>query len=215
MPLYKTSWGVTLPSENTTPYDCKARPPRCAAITAVCFPLHVGRGYSPKHFVSLFDSGVADDRITRLLKYEFGPLPKMPRMGQGCFSYKSWVTEARTSLLLECIIWSRTYFWFCPLQYYYKIIILTLTVDRDGVRCRRGIFEGQKWPSGQGVGHSLKECHTDTSFLLSMPYETVRIEVWWASRFVMKLTWKVRQSVLVSDEKISYLKMLFGLYLKR
>ena len=43
------------------------------------FALHVDRGYSPKHFVSLFNRDVADDRITRLFKFEFGLLRKMPR----------------------------------------------------------------------------------------------------------------------------------------
>jgi hypothetical protein len=46
------------------------------------FALYTDRGYTPKHFVSLFEPGTADAQITRLFASEFGPLHKIPRGGQ-------------------------------------------------------------------------------------------------------------------------------------
>jgi len=44
----------------------------------------VDRGYSPKEFVSWFEPSTADARITRLFKFEFGPLRRLPRGGGQC-----------------------------------------------------------------------------------------------------------------------------------
>jgi len=45
------------------------------------FALHMDRGFSPKHFVSLFDPSVADRMVKHLFKFEFGRLDKI-RGGQ-------------------------------------------------------------------------------------------------------------------------------------
>jgi hypothetical protein len=50
------------------------------------FALYTDRGYTPKHFVSLFEPGIVDGQITRLFASEFGPLHKIPR---GCGKYNT------------------------------------------------------------------------------------------------------------------------------
>ena len=51
------------------------------------FALHMDRGDSPKHYIYTFDPAVADDKIRRLFKFEFGPLYRIRlRGGQGCTS---------------------------------------------------------------------------------------------------------------------------------
>jgi hypothetical protein len=52
--------------------------------------LHMNKDFAPKQFVSLFNPGTANDRITRLFKYQFGPLRKVPRGGQCCIPLNKW-----------------------------------------------------------------------------------------------------------------------------
>jgi hypothetical protein len=46
------------------------------------FALYMDRGYTPKHFISLFNPAVADKHINHLFASEFGSLHKIPRGGQ-------------------------------------------------------------------------------------------------------------------------------------
>jgi hypothetical protein len=54
------------------------------------FALHMDRGETPKHFVSLYNPGTADDRVAQRFKFQFGPLRKMPSGGQCCSSLNKW-----------------------------------------------------------------------------------------------------------------------------
>jgi hypothetical protein len=54
------------------------------------FALYMDRGITPKQFVGLFISDIADRQITELFASEFGSLSQLPRGGQCCTGLYKW-----------------------------------------------------------------------------------------------------------------------------
>ena len=52
------------------------------------FAVYMGKGYTPKQFVGLFNADIADRQIKILFSLEFGMLQKNQRGGQCCSIYK-------------------------------------------------------------------------------------------------------------------------------
>ena len=65
------------------------------------------RGYSPKHFVGLFDPAIADAQIDSFLASEFGPVPARRTRGGGqrCFPIKGNYRDVSVSIRVLSLVW--------------------------------------------------------------------------------------------------------------
>ena len=112
-----------------------------------------GPGYTPRHFVGLFDAATADRQIIRLFESEFGPLCRTRRGGQGCTASIKGNYTASASPFSFCHSFDTLY----------------------GGCCRiRAALWNTVWDSRKGTVCSRQECSRDFSVSKSIRHEASR-----------------------------------------